>query len=88
MTWLEHTHKGLQDLFDMLPQQGVAFVVGTSIGFVTPALRTKPVRHVRHPGIPCAQLVRRIGVFIIPCLLTWALIVEVAAFTMSFVPGR
>lgn len=67
---------------------GVAFVVGTSIGFVTPPYGLNLFVTSAVMGVPYGELVRRIMVFIIPLLLIWALIVAVPWLTLAFVPGR
>lgn len=67
---------------------GVAFVVGTSIGFITPPYGLNLFVTSATMGIPYSELVRRISIFIIPLLLTWTLIVAVPAFTMSLIPAR
>lgn len=67
---------------------GVAFVVGTSIGFITPPYGLNLFVTSATMGIPYADLVRRIGIFLIPLILTWALIVAFPAFTMSLIPAR
>jgi len=67
---------------------GVAFVVGTSIGFVTPPYGLNLFVTSAVMGVPYGELVRRIMVFIVPLLLIWALIVAFPWLTLAFLPGR
>lgn len=67
---------------------GVAFVVGTSIGFITPPYGLNLFVTSAVMAVPYGDLVRRIGIFVVPLLLIWGLIVAVPALTTSFLPGR
>lgn len=67
---------------------GVAFVVGTSIGFITPPYGLNLFVTSATMGVPYGQLVKRIAVFLVPLLIAWALIVALPGLTLSFLPGR
>lgn len=67
---------------------GVAFVVGTSIGFITPPYGLNLFVTSASMEIPYGQLVKRIGIFLVPLVLAWVLIVAFPSLTLSFLPGR
>lgn len=67
---------------------GVIFVVGTSIGFITPPYGLNLFVTSAVMGVPYGELVRRIMIFLIPLLGSWALIVVWPALTLAFLPGR
>lgn len=67
---------------------GVIFVVGTSIGFITPPYGLNLFVTSATMGVPYGELVRRIMIFLIPLLASWALIVAWPALTLAFLPGR
>lgn len=67
---------------------GVAFVVGTSLGFVTPPYGLNLFVTSAVMGIPYGALVRRIVIFILPLLAVWGLIVAFPWLTLALLPGR
>lgn len=67
---------------------GVAFVVGTSIGFVTPPYGLNLFVTSATMGVPYGQLVRRIFVFLIPLLMAWALVAAFPPLTLVFLSGQ
>lgn len=67
---------------------GVAFVVGTSLGFVTPPYGLNLFVTSAVMGVAYGELVRRITIFIVPLILTWVLIVAFPWMTLAFLPGR
>ena len=66
---------------------GVAFVVGTSIGFVTPPYGLNLFVTSAVMGVPYGELVRRIMVFILPLLFIWALIIAFPWLSLAFLPS-
>jgi C4-dicarboxylate transporter DctM subunit len=67
---------------------GVAFVIGTSIGFITPPYGLNLFVTSAVMGVPYGELVRRILVFLIPLLIAWALVVAFPPFTLAFLSGH
>lgn len=67
---------------------GVAFVIGTSIGFITPPYGLNLFVTSAVMDIPYGQLVKRIGMFLVPLLIAWAIVVAVPGMTLSFLPNR
>jgi C4-dicarboxylate transporter DctM subunit len=67
---------------------GVAFVVGTSIGFITPPYGLNLFVTSATMGVPYGQLVKRIVIFLVPLLIAWTFIVSFPALTLSFLPNR
>lgn len=67
---------------------GVAFVVGTSIGFITPPYGLNLFVTSATMGVPYGELVRRIMIFLIPLLIAWGLIVTLPFLTLSFLKGH
>lgn len=66
---------------------GVIFVVGTSIGFITPPYGLNLFVTSATMGVPYGELVRRIMIFLIPLFASWALIVFWPFLTLAFLPG-
>ncbi|WP_332816027.1 TRAP transporter large permease [Ramlibacter sp.] len=67
---------------------GVAFVIGTSIGFITPPYGLNLFVTSAVMGVPYAQLVKRIAIFLVPLLIAWAIVVAAPDLTLSFLPSR
>lgn len=65
---------------------GVVFVLGTSIGFVTPPYGLNLFIVSSVMGIPYSQLVRQIFKFLVPLLVAWAIVAlvpEISLFLQS-----